>query len=137
MSRALSFAPAAAALFLPALADSALKGVPILAIAGVAALAMTKASATARHLVWMCKIIGLLVLPVLSLAPPSWRVLPAWAAVRTADRASVSSPAVIPPSAAPATAAALPAKVSAATVSCTDSKSTPARQHSKLPDLPA
>ncbi|HEX2209268.1 MAG TPA: M56 family metallopeptidase, partial [Longimicrobium sp.] len=62
-----------------AVGDLALKGTLVLAVAGLAALALRRASASARHLAWALGFGGLLALPVLGLALPSWRlpILPA------------------------------------------------------------
>ena len=83
----------AAALFgalMPLVFDSAFKGAVLLATAALVALALWRASAAARHLVWLVAIVALLIVPVLSLALPQWRVLPQWAggavAVRAGDR---------------------------------------------------
>ncbi|MCI0536298.1 MAG: hypothetical protein L0Z50_13845, partial [Verrucomicrobiales bacterium] len=66
----------------PLLLDSALKGAVLLALAAVAAFALRKASAAARHLVWLLAVVALLVLPVLSGLLPAWQVLPPhWAVV--------------------------------------------------------
>ena len=74
----------AAALFgalMPLVFDSAIKGAVLLATAALVAIALWRASAAARHLVWLVAIVALLVVPVLSLALPQWRVLPQWAVV--------------------------------------------------------
>ncbi len=70
------------------LADAGLKGVAVLALACLAAGALRRASAAARHLVWLLAMVGLLVLPVLSLALPAWRVLPTWTRVDLVGPAS-------------------------------------------------
>jgi len=74
----------------PLLFDSALKGVALLALAAFCALALWRASAASRHLVWLVAVLALLIVPLLSIALPQWRVLPKWAA----------SPAVTTPAAA-------------------------------------
>ena len=65
---------------LPALADAGLKSFVLLAFAGLAATALRHRSAAARHLVWSSALSGTLLLPILSLALPQWRVsfLPSW-----------------------------------------------------------
>jgi len=70
------------------LADAGLKGVAVLALAFLAAGLLRRASAAARHLVWFLAMVGLLVLPVLSLALPAWRALPTWAGVDPSGPAS-------------------------------------------------
>ncbi|HYR10730.1 MAG TPA: M56 family metallopeptidase, partial [Longimicrobium sp.] len=62
-----------------AVADLALKGTVVLAVAAIAALMLRRAAASARHLAWTIGFGGLLALPVLGLALPSWRlpILPA------------------------------------------------------------
>ena len=78
------------AALLPLVFDSALKGAVLLAVAALVALVLWRASAAARHLVWLVAIVALLIVPVLSVALPQWRVLPQWAggavAVRTENR---------------------------------------------------
>ena len=71
-----SFLPDMAADCLPILLDAALKGVVILAVATGAILLMRRTSAAARHLVWFMAVFCLLLVPVLSVALPSWQVLP-------------------------------------------------------------
>ena len=66
---------------LPLLADAAIKGAAVLVLASLAALLLRRASAAARQLVWFLAMSSLLVLPVLSLTVPAWRVLPSWARV--------------------------------------------------------
>ncbi|MDB6132142.1 MAG: hypothetical protein JWM59_385 [Verrucomicrobiales bacterium] len=75
---------AAFSAMLPLMVDSALKGTVLLAAAGLVALLFHKASAAARHLVWLVAVVALLVVPLLSVALPQWRVLPGWAAVPVA-----------------------------------------------------
>ncbi len=62
----------------PTLGDLALRSIVILALAGFAAVAMRRASAAARHWVWLLGFAGVVMLPVLSASIPSWRVLPRW-----------------------------------------------------------
>jgi len=71
---------------LPVLIDSTLRGAALLALAGAAALGLRKASAAARHLVWLFAVAALLVLPVLSALLPNWRVLPSWTAMAVPAR---------------------------------------------------
>ena len=55
---------------LPLLLDAAVRSVLVLAIAGLVVLWLRRASAAARHWVWMTALASLMVLPVLSLALP-------------------------------------------------------------------
>lgn len=64
------------------LADSGIKGVVLMALAGVSVLLMRGSAASARHLVWMLALVGLLFLPVISLLVPTWQ-LPILPAVET------------------------------------------------------
>ncbi|HEU0302082.1 MAG TPA: hypothetical protein VFR37_21685, partial [Longimicrobium sp.] len=59
---------------LSAAADLAAKGTVILAAAWIATLALRRAPASARHLAWAVGFGGLLALPVLGVALPSWQV---------------------------------------------------------------
>ena len=63
----------------PLVVDSALKGAALMSAALLGALLLWRASAAARHLVWLVGVLALLAVPLLSLVLPSWRVLPAWA----------------------------------------------------------
>ena len=75
----------------------ALKGVVVLGAAGLIALALRRASASARHLVWLLGVLGVLSLPLLSLIAPPLH-MPA------AKTASVSVAAgAVPPSFSPVT----------------------------------
>jgi carboxyl-terminal processing protease len=58
----------------PALLDAALKGTVVLAVACAAALALRRASAAARHLVWVSAVFSLAALPVLGLLLPRWHL---------------------------------------------------------------
>lgn len=55
----------------------AVRGLALLALAGLASLLARKAGAAARHAVWIAAAAGMLLLPVLQLAVPSWPV-PVW-----------------------------------------------------------
>jgi beta-lactamase regulating signal transducer with metallopeptidase domain len=78
--------------------DQALKSAAVLLLAMVVAAALGRASAAWRHLVWCLSVVCLLLLPVLALALPDWRVawLPQWTAetltaeLRTAKRAPLA-----------------------------------------------
>jgi beta-lactamase regulating signal transducer with metallopeptidase domain len=87
MNRILIFAAAA----VPLLADASLKGAALLVLAGVGVLVMRRASASARHMVWLAAMVALLIVPVLSVVLPGWRVLPRWSA-REAVVADVAMP---------------------------------------------
>src|SRR3982074_1284370 len=63
---------------------SALKGTVVLIAAGLLSLALQRAAAAARHLVWTVAFAALLLLPVLALAFPRWRVTVPQSQVRTA-----------------------------------------------------
>jgi beta-lactamase regulating signal transducer with metallopeptidase domain len=60
----------------PPLLDLGLRSVVVLGAAGMAVLLMRRASAAARHWVWLLGFAGLLLLPVVSTALPAWYVLP-------------------------------------------------------------
>lgn len=85
------------------LVDAAIKGTAILLIAGAVTRVLRNASAAARHLVWLLAMASLLLLPVLSLSVPAWRVLPAWMGLgRTVPQAvTAASPTPEPPMATP------------------------------------
>ena len=108
MNRLPVFLTSAAAL--PLLADASLKGAVLLVVAGLCALLMRRASAAARHMVWLAAVLALLLLPVLAVVLPGWRVLPQWVALEPAaasqdrapmaDRADGTHGAYLPPPAA-------------------------------------
>ncbi|MGE5611248.1 MAG: M56 family metallopeptidase [Bacillota bacterium] len=58
------------------LLDAAVKGVVVMALMSLATLAMCRASAAARHWVWLLGVVSLLMLPVLSATLPGWYILP-------------------------------------------------------------
>lgn len=64
--------------------DLALKSAVVMLLAVVAAVLLRRASAAWRHLVWCLGVTSLLLLPVLSLTLPAWKVtwLPQWPAER-------------------------------------------------------
>lgn len=67
------------------LLDVALKSMAVVLLAVVVVALLGRASAACRHLVWCLSVAGLLLLPVLSLLLPDWRVawLPRWSAQPT------------------------------------------------------
>ncbi len=76
--------------------DMALKGVLLLVVATLWVWGLRRSSAAVRHLVWCLAVTGLLLLPVLTLILPQWRlpVLPAWrlAHANNAARGSGNGP---------------------------------------------
>ena len=74
--------------FLPAILDVSFRGSLLLFVAGVASLGLWRASAANRHALWAVAFAALLLLPILTLALPSWRVLP-W----SPGEAALASPA--------------------------------------------
>lgn len=85
---------------MPLVFDSALKGAVLLGIAAFCALLLHRASPATRHLVWLVAIVALLVVPVLSVTLPQWRVLPGWAVVRPLTASSGEVRDRVPPAAA-------------------------------------
>jgi beta-lactamase regulating signal transducer with metallopeptidase domain/HEAT repeat protein len=75
-----------------ALAANAVKVTLLLLLTGVAAFVLRKRSAAARHALWCAALVGALLLPVLTLAVPEWK-LPVLPATRPAP---VAAPAVVP-----------------------------------------
>src|SRR5207245_10890708 len=68
----------------------------VLGLAGIAAALMRRASAAARHEVWLLGFAGALLLPVLSFILPGWHVLPLPGTVR--DSTAAVNEVVLPPS---------------------------------------
>jgi beta-lactamase regulating signal transducer with metallopeptidase domain len=79
----------------------------VLALALLTTSLMRRTSAAARHFVWLLATVAVLLMPVLSLAIPEWRVVPGLSWLRATPPASSVSRAP---------AAAVPAAVPAATV---------------------
>lgn len=79
------------------LLDAALRGAVLLLLAWAATRLMRRASAASRHLVWSAALAGVVLLPVLGVVVPRWRVLPVPGAL-----APAAQPAAVSPSAAPA-----------------------------------
>lgn len=94
----------AGAAFLPVLLDAAVKGTVVLALAYVGTRLLRRSTAGTRHLVWLLAIAGLVVLPVLTVTVPSWRVLPGWMSPReVVSRQLAASPGrLLMPAEAPA-----------------------------------
>jgi len=61
---------------MPGMADWAVRGFVVLALAGTVAATMRRASAAARHGVWMLGFTGMLLVPIVAEVLPAWRVLP-------------------------------------------------------------
>jgi hypothetical protein len=66
------------------LLDAGVKGAILILLAALVVLALRKSSAAVRHLVWTSAMTAALVLPLLSLCLPHWRVLPEWIDARDA-----------------------------------------------------
>ena len=62
----------------PLMIDTALKGILLLGLTAVAVSVMRRASASARYLIWLLGVGGLLMLPLLSSSLPKWHALPDW-----------------------------------------------------------
>ena len=80
-------------MWLPILGGLALKSLIVFLVAGLALLALRRASASARHLVCLLALAGLVALPLLSLGLPGWR-LPVLA-VSAASPMPAASPPVM------------------------------------------
>ncbi len=91
-----SFPEWAAALerLMPAMADCAVRGFVVLALAGTVTAAMRRASAAARHGIWMLGFAGMLLLPAVAGILPGWHVLPrvGGAAERRAETIYIVTP---------------------------------------------
>lgn len=55
------------------------KGAGFLVLIAASVLLLRRASAAARHLLWLLGIAGVAALPLCSVGLPEWRILPAWA----------------------------------------------------------
>ncbi|MGA2232181.1 MAG: M56 family metallopeptidase [Tepidisphaeraceae bacterium] len=81
----------------PVLASAAVKSTALLMAAALLSLALRKASAAARHWLWLLALCGAITLPVLSVTLPQWKVLPPQP-VRVAPVVFNTSPAISIPS---------------------------------------
>ncbi len=90
---AVLFGSAFAGMALLALLDAAAKAFVLLALAAVLTLVLRRASAAARHIVWISALACALVLPCGAWLLPQWRVLPSWMAwEEIPKRLSVAAP---------------------------------------------
>ena len=55
------------------LMELAWKATLLVGVAGLAALAMRRGSAAMRHLIWLCALSTLVLLPLAALVAPAWR----------------------------------------------------------------
>src|SRR5215475_11660828 len=62
------------AIALPVAIDAIVKASLILAVAALAAASLRRASASARHLVWMLGLVSALAVPALSAVTPRWEL---------------------------------------------------------------
>jgi nitrate reductase NapE component len=125
---------------LPVLLDAAVKGLALLTLTALATLALRRASAATRHLIWFLGTLGLLIVPILSIALPGWYILPRWM-VQTAPptrvqpaAAPTGAPAVVPhsPNAKPVSNDALRAEAVATALVSSTAAPLPARLPSPL-----
>src|SRR6516164_1728206 len=61
-------------LFMPAAIDAVVKASLILAVAALAAASLRRASASARHLVWMLGLVSALAVPAVAIVTPRWEL---------------------------------------------------------------
>jgi formylglycine-generating enzyme required for sulfatase activity/beta-lactamase regulating signal transducer with metallopeptidase domain len=89
------------------LLDAAAKSTTLLILALLAARLLRRASASTRHLLWLCSLAALLLLPILSACLPAWQILPIWRTPIAATPATPFSPGpwAGPPPSAPNTSA--------------------------------
>ncbi len=85
----------------PTLADLALKSTVVLAVGSAAAFALRRAPAAMRHLLWTMVAAALLLLPVLHVSLPAWRVRslplsPLFSFTTQSAADAASTPAVLP-----------------------------------------
>lgn len=77
MNRLISVLTALGGLVVFPLVDSAIKGTVVLLLAGAVCFLLRRDSAATRHFSFRLRL-GLLMIPLLSLVLPAWRILPAW-----------------------------------------------------------
>ena len=93
---------------LPVLLDVSVKGSVVLGLAVAASVPLRRAAAATRHLLWAVTVVGLVLLGLLSVCVPAWRlrILPRWADTAPAGRAAAvvpdePAPVPVPPAAPP------------------------------------
>ena len=76
--------------WLPLLADATAKGLVILLVAAGATLLLRRSSAAMRHMIWTLAVVGLILVPTLSIALPQFRssLLPNWSSAWNLDQES-------------------------------------------------
>lgn len=80
-----------------ALLDAAAKaGILFLAAALIVWSVRKRASASTRHLIWLCALCGALLLPLSFRFLPQWRILPSWMCWQEAPRLFAANPAPAP-----------------------------------------
>jgi beta-lactamase regulating signal transducer with metallopeptidase domain len=72
--------------------DAVVKSVFWLAAAALVTSGMRRASAAARHFVWLLAVVGLFALPVLSWTLPGWDILPRWMDVKRSEPSAPDKP---------------------------------------------
>ena len=84
--------------WLPMLLDATIKGAALLVLAGIAVSCIPRTSAAMRHAVWLMAMVGLLLLPLMSIALPGLRVLPEWCSLQAVGEVATpeDSGAIIP-----------------------------------------
>ncbi len=78
------------------LIGSAIQATALLAAVGLIAWSMRHASAAVRHMLWFGAVIGLAVLPLLTVILPGWEVLPRWEVASTAPDVATATATVEP-----------------------------------------
>lgn len=78
MNRLISVLTALGGLVVFPLMDSAIKGTIVLLLSAAVCFVLRRDSAATRHFVWSTALGLLLVMPLLSLVLPAWRILPVW-----------------------------------------------------------
>ncbi len=72
--------------------DVAIKVTVVLALAWVVTYAMRRASASARHWIWMTAGVSLAIIPIVAMSLPAWRVLPSWTKIEAPAERQPSIP---------------------------------------------
>nr|MDQ3624527.1 hypothetical protein [Verrucomicrobiota bacterium] len=72
------------------LVDAAVKSFVLLLLATGAVVALRKSAAATRHVIWAAALVCALVMPLLSVCLPQWRVLPPWLRLKPGPGATSS-----------------------------------------------
>ena len=95
MQRVIQFVLPLSLVTWPVLVDAGVKGLILSIAVGICVLASRKRSASVKHAIWLTGMCALLVLPMLTLCLPAWRILPEWYVVSEREDFPVTETALV------------------------------------------